>query len=260
MLMTRLSGLLLATTVLVALAMPAKAVELIANGSFELHGRVGSNGFFYWDTRARPEGFGTFLIQTGDVSPWTDTHVESPPAGSFAAMTDGTGPTAQVLFQTFNVPAVVTSAILHFEYFVRNLAGAYYTPSDLDSAGGPNQQDRVDIISSTAPIFSTAPADVLATVLRTSVSDPRIIPYTSSTTDLTSLLQAHEGQTLMLRFGVVDNQANYYFGVDSVSLSVNAIPEPAGPAWFAVGLAGLGIFARRRSARTRGAAVSVRGG
>ncbi len=221
---------------------------MIANGSFESNGGTGSDVFTGWTVQNQSAGTGSFFVQTGTTSPEHGATVQAPPEGSFAAMTGQFAPGAHVLYQAFTVPAVVTSAVLSFEYYVRNQAGAYYTPGVLDYTVVPNQEDRVDIITSSAGAFSTAPADVVKNILQSSTSDPLTIPYTTSITNLTSLLQGYEGQTLVLRFGEVDNQGIYNFGVDSVGLIVNAasVPEPAPLGWFAVALTGLGALARRR--------------
>lgn len=250
--MTKLALGLIAATAMAALAPRAGAVQLITNGGFESNGGAGSNVFTGWTEQDQAGGSGSFYVQTGTASSTSGFSVQVPPEGSFAAMTDQIGPGAHVLFQAFTVPAVVMSATLSFEYYVQNHAGAYHTPGSLDYHVSPNEEDRVDIITSAAAPFSTAPADILASVLQSSTSDPLTIPYTTLSTDLTALLQAHEGQTLVLRFGEVDNQSFYNFGVDSVSLAVTAAPEPPTLAVFVAGMAGLGMLVRRRDRRAKG--------
>jgi len=247
--MTKLALGLIASIALTASTHAAWATELIANGSFESNGGAGTDVFTDWTVQNQSSGgTGSFFVQTGTMSPEHGATVQAPPEGSFAAMTDAFSSGAHVLYQAFTVPAVVTSAVLSFEYYVRNQASAYYTPGVLDYTVVPNQEDRVDIITSSAGAFSTALADVVMNILQSSTSDPLTVPYTTSITNLTSLLQGYEGQTLVLRFGEVDNQGIYNFGVDSVSLIVNAasVPEPGPLGWFAVALTGLGALARRR--------------
>jgi hypothetical protein len=114
-----------------------------------------------------------------------------------------------------------------FEPLAR-VEGAFFTPNTLDDNVNPNQQARVDIITTTANPFSVAPADVLLNVFQTQVGDPLISGYTMQTTDLSAFLAGHQGQTLRLRFAEVDNQGNFQFGVDRVVLSFGPSPSPAG--------------------------------
>jgi hypothetical protein len=110
----------------------------------------------------------------------------------------------------------------------------------------PNQQARVDILIGTpSSEFSVLPGDVLDNVFQTQPGDPRVSGYTMQATDLTSLLQVHQGETLQLRFAVVADDLPFLFGVDAVSLNVS-VPEPS-----SLALIGSALIAWRLSCRRR---------
>jgi hypothetical protein len=220
----------------------ADAAELILNGGFE-------GGLAGWTVTDQAGGSGSWFLQTGASSPLNGFAVAPPPEGVNAAMTDQTGPGSHALTQGFVVPAGVTSATLSFQLYINNQAGAFFTPASLDALGGfANQQFRADIVSATAGVFSVAPADVLASLYQTMVGDPTLSGYALVSVDVTAVLAANAGQTLVLRFAEVDNQLFFAAGVDGVSLSVETrVPEPTTLAMLGLGLLGLAA-ARRRSA------------
>ncbi len=218
-------------------------VELVTNGGFEA-------GFVGWTVVNQAGSFpgSTWSVQSGTLSPTGAFPVPAPPGPTHAAMSDGLGPGSHVLFQNFLVPFGVTSASLSFDRFIGNRAGVFFAPSSLDFTVIPNQQARVDILIGTSSAFSVAAGDVLANVFRTLPGDPAVSPsYLFQTTDLTALLQAHQGQTLQLRFAEVDNQNFFQFGVDVVSLSIAtvAVPGPASLALLGSGILALAAICRR---------------
>lgn len=143
-------------------------------------------------------------------------------------MTDQFSPGSHVLYQDFVVPVGVSSATLTFERFVQNAATFVNGAQGLDFTGAPNQQARVDILLASASPFSVTAGDVLQNVFQTNPGDPAMSGYTTVSADLTSVFASRGGQTLRLRFAEVDNQLFFNFGVDNVSLNVNAVPAPSG--------------------------------
>lgn len=223
----------------------AASMELITNGSFE----DGGGSFAGWTVLDQADGSGSWFVQTGTASPLNLFGVPAPPEGSFAAMTDQFGPGSHVLYQDFVVPVGVTAATLSFERFIQNFPGTFTTPDTLDYTVFPNQQARVDIMTTAADPFSVAGGDVLLNVFQTSVGDDPVSGYTVQSNDLGAFLAAHGGETLRLRFAEVDNSGNFNMGVDSVSLTVTTgVPEPSAFVLLGLGVASLGVVARRRRA------------
>jgi len=220
-------------------ARPAQASNIILNGGFETF-------LNNWTLVDQAGGSGGWFQQAGNISPLNGFAVGVPPQGSFAAMTDQGGPGSHVLYQDFVVPVGVSSAILEFQHYIGNTAGAFSTPSSLDFTVSPNQQARVDIITTTANVFSVAGGDVLLNLFQTHVGDSLVQPYALLSTNLTAFLQAHQGETLRLRFAEVDNQFFFNYGVDAVSLDVETVPEPA--TLLLVGSGALAFVRRRRKA------------
>ena len=225
-------------------------LSLILNGGFDQSG----GSLASWTVVNQSLSNGNWFVQSGTSSPTSGYPVPAPPEGTHAAMTDEGGPGSYVLYQDFVVPLSVSAATLSFDKFIGNRYGSFVTPSSLDFTGGANQQARVDIITTTASPFSVAAGDVLLNVFKTNTGDQLVNPgYSLVSTDLTSFLTAHAGQTLRLRFAVTDNQFFFQFGVDAVSLNVTpgvtAAPEPSTLAGAATGiLMVVGYTWRRRRA------------
>ncbi|MDN3920345.1 PEP-CTERM sorting domain-containing protein [Roseateles violae] len=225
-------------------ALPAADASTIANGGFEA-------GFTSWVRVDQVGSDGSFLLQSGLASPLNGDPVPAPPAGTTAAMSDGFGPGAHVLYQDFL--ATAGAQTLKFDLFVGNRADRFATPASLDfaltspiGAQTLNQQVRVDLLRAAADPFSVAASDVLQSLYASQVGDPLVSGYRSFAFDLSGVLSAHGGELLRLRFAETDNLAQLQLGIDNVDIAVNSIPEPASHALLLVGLAAL--LARRHHA------------
>ena len=166
-------------------------------------------------------------------------------------MTDSQGPGSHVLYQDFVVPGSISSASIGFSLFINNHNDNgppnFFTPATLDFATTAlNQQARVDIISASADPFSLATADVFQNLFQTATADPLVSGYTNFLIDISTLLQAHQGETLRLRFAETDNVNFFNFGVDDVSLTTQ-VPEPSSLLLMALyGFSGLAAWMYRR--------------
>jgi len=146
------------------------------------------------------------------------------PGGTRAAMSDGEGPGSHVLYQDFVASSGANT--LSFDLFIGNRGDRFTTPATLDfSIAAINQQVRVDIIKTTADLFSLTAADILQTLYTSEVGDPLVSGYRTINVDVSGLLAANDGQTLRLRFAEVDNLAPLQLGVDNVGFG--QVPEPA---------------------------------
>jgi len=241
----RLAALACAAWLALAATSLAQAATIV-NGGFE-------TGFTSWVRVDQVGSDGTFFLQSGLASPVNGDPVPAPPAGTTAAMSDGAGPGAHVLYQDF--VASPGSQTLSFDLFVGNRADRFATPASLDfaltSQNGAqtlNQQVRVDLLRAGANPFSVAAADVLLSLYASQVGDSLVSGYRTFASDVGAVLGAHSGELLRLRFAETDNLAQLQLGVDNVAIGISAIPEPASTALLAVGMAAL--FARRsRGAR-----------
>ena len=231
--------LLLCVFIVFTFAAAANATPLILNGGFE-------SGFASWFRVDQLGSDGTFVLQTGTLSPVNGDTVPAPPGGINAAMTDAAGPGSHALYQDFVVPA--EGAVLTFSIFIGNRADRFVTPATLDfSTPALNQQARVDILRGGSNPFSVAPADIVMNLYQTQVGNTLVSGYNNFTFDLTSLFSANVGQTLRLRFAETDNLAPFQFGVDNVSLeTTSVVPEPHIIPLLGTGLLALLAIRRRR--------------
>jgi hypothetical protein len=231
------AAVFVAVLLLVTRTSTADTVQLVNNGGFE------TGNFSGWGTADQGNGS------------WTISTLAS--GGTYAARSNQGGPGVHILYQTFVVPTDVTFATLSFDRSMDNHA-AFYSPDTLSYTSAANQQARVDIMTSTSDLYSVASGDVLMNVFRTQPGDTITAPFVTSSSDLASLLASKAGQTLRLRFAEVDNQGNFFVGIDKVGLSVTTTPTSlettaaplpgtatAGLALFGM-IGGKGLLARHR--------------
>src|SRR6266852_5732250 len=187
---------------------------VLVNGSFE------SNSFTGWTVFNQTGGSGNWFLYSSAATPISGfADLFAPPVGTYAAVTDQTGPGTHILYQDFTVPT--GPALLSFYLYYRNRATGFFTPPTLSYTTSPNQQYRVDLITTTSPIDSVAAGDVLTNLFITNPGDPLVISPTLKVYDVS----AFAGQTVRLRFAEVDNQLYFNASVDAVCLSKSA-PTP----------------------------------
>ena len=170
--------------------------------------RAGAGGWFaYTSGKASPS--------PSESDPNIPFAVPDPPQGKFAAVTDMNGPGRRILYRDVKLDGRYT---LRLTVFYVN-AGPLSSPETLDfESSDANQQYRIDIVASSAPVDSLAAAHVLTNVFRTSPGDADRREPTAVTVDLSKW----EGQTVRLRLASVDNGGPLRAGVDDIRL------EPAG--------------------------------
>jgi hypothetical protein len=227
-----------------SVATTVAAAELVAHGGFEQNGGAGTNVFTNWTETDQTGGSGSFFVQTGTSSPPPNViTVPPPPQGTFSAMSSQSGGGSHLLYQTITIPQA-PSVRFSARVYVHNQASAFSTPSTLDYTVSPNQQARIDIMTTASPVTDVG-AGVLRNLYQTNVGDPLVSGYTTITADLTQFA----GKTVRLRLAEVDNQLFFAFGVDQVSIDATAaVPTLSQWMLLAMGLCVLaaGLLALRR--------------
>lgn len=129
-------------------------------------------------------------------------NVPDPPQGKFAAVTDMNSPGKRILYRDVKLDG---RYMLHLIVFYVN-AGGFHSPETLDhDTIGSNQQYRIDLVGTSAPIDSLAKGDVLVNIFHTSPGDPNRREPRVITVDLSPW----QGQTVRLRLAGVDNRGLY---------------------------------------------------
>lgn len=233
------------------LAPHAHSTELIQNGGFEADAvdTFEPSGWAIFESSAT----GAVSATSSAVSPASGYAMAEPVSGSYIGVIDAYSIGAYTLSQQFST-AAVTSAILSFDLFINDQTAdgiAYIDRTGLDfSTEGEyraNQHVRIDLMSAGAD-----PLDTGAGVLRTFYlggangrgfgDNPN--GFVSYQFDLGSDLAL--GGDFTLRFAAVANVGAMQVGLDNVSLSVTAVPEPGTYALMLAGLGVVGAIARRR--------------
>jgi hypothetical protein len=247
----RLSGAALAACLLI-FGGSGLCAELVVNGGFETNGGANTNTFTGWTVTDQAGGSGSFFAQTGTTSPTgfsCSLSVPAPPQGTFAAMTTQSGPGSHILSQNITVPAAVT-ALFTARLYVNNGGGAFVTPASLDYTVTPNQQFRIDVMTTGSAITDMG-AGVLANLYRTNAGDPAISGYNVVSADLS----AYAGQTVRLRIAEVDNQGCISTGIDAVSIQsgagIGVTPVPTLSQYALLALAALLLVLGTAAARRR---------
>jgi len=239
-------------------------INLFHNGDFE------TGDFSGWTVIQNTGSEGDWFVYSGTLPPLSGQPVLPPPVGQFAAISDQTGPSSQVLFQDIVIPITGTqcSAVIYYinragnesgfvstdtvgEYTTRgseagsvstkvNGEGLFINGANLSQSEGPNQQARIDIMDPTADPFDVG-SGVLLNLFQTNPGDPAELGYTTLNFDLS----AFAGSTVRFRVAEVDNQFFFNFAIDNVQCQgVANIPTLSewGMITAAAGLGLIGLF------------------
>ncbi len=204
---------------------PVHAKELISDGGFE-------DDATDWDSDAVGDG-DWWLADVGDFTPasFFPTSAEGGGEGTYV-VSDQFAPTDTTLFQTFSVPAGVTSVILSYDMFVNDWSN--------QTSFTPSQHARVDLLAGDASPFDTGEGVVLNTYLGTD-GGPLPNPFVHYEFDITPFVA--DGGEYQLRFLAVNSFESLNQGVDNVSVS--ALPEPPTLLLALLGCIVIGRFHRR---------------
>lgn len=209
------------STTLPPSATPPFATGSIVNGDFETGDLAG--WFIEQGPRGEsaqpPWGAGSWLVYDDaskppdpsfvtDLEPW---QFRDPPQGLYAAVASGGAPGRRVLFQDVMLDGPY---ILQFTFFYFNRAHVFDSPGHFRWDGQDNNQFRLDLMESTAPLLSLEPSDVLANVFRTREEDPLVLEPTTTSLDMSQWV----GQVVRIRFVEVDNKGPLRVGLDDVRL------------------------------------------
>ncbi len=200
----------LAIAAMLALAgATASAQNLISNGDFE------TGTFADWTIVNQGGGTGDYYISTpGTATPFAFPTAPNPAGGSFYAVTDTGGPGSHVLYQSFVVPSNPGILRLSLQMFINNQGGTSATPPTLDYTTIPNQQVRIDILSSITNPF-TVTTGVVRNLFDGSPSGSGPHPYVTYDFNVTGL----SAGTYYLRFAEVDNEGQLNQGIDNIDLT-----------------------------------------
>ncbi len=196
----------------------------LQNGSFEIDAANGSSTIPGWSTYV--EGSGNWFLNDGSDLPLSQfdwpmsTDNPGPTDGDFYVVVDQNGPTLAVLYQDITVPA--SGGVLRFDLALRNWHSSEIVhPTDPLNLALPNQHFRVDLVDPTGPLLDVGPG-VLATVYQT-VDGPTPV-NTNGFIPVSHDLSAFAGQTVRLRFALIDLANFYSAALDNVRVDAPALP------------------------------------
>jgi hypothetical protein len=206
------------------LTLTVDAEEVLENGSFEIDAVNGSTTIPGWSVYQ--EGSGSWSLNSGTILPLSGfdwpmpTDNPGPTHGSFYVVADQSGPALLVLYQDVTIPA--EGGTLRFDLALYNWHGNEIvhpsTPFDL---GVANQHFRMDLIGPGAAILDTG-SGVLAEVYHT-VDGPTPV-RTNGFIPVSYDLSALAGQTVRLRFAMIDNAFYYSVAIDNVRIEAPTPP------------------------------------
>ncbi len=167
--------------------------EFLTNGGLE------SGGLGGWTSE------GVWLINNGALDPVGPAIPMPPISGSFDVVSSPAAAPVNILSQAVAVPQNVTQAQIRWSDRMRNHAGAFVDPSQewrvrIETTGGSLIQE----------VFSTSPGDA-----------PWQLGPNPRSVDLTALLQAFEGQSIVVSFEQEDSLYFFNATFDDASLRID---------------------------------------
>jgi hypothetical protein len=213
---SRLAKVLVLSTAIAAISAAVALAGGVRNSGFE----DGLNG---WDKSDRGDGEWASL-DAAEVEA-VDAKLQGPKAGERQALVTQGGPGSRLLLQDLKLKPNRTQRLsLWIQY--RNSGEAFASPNTFDTGGlmplsakggvsvRPNQQLRVEVIKSSAPIRTVKRKQILATVLRTMPGDRPNSKWHRYAVNLSK----YAGKKVTLRIAEIDNLGEFRVGVDAVKL------------------------------------------
>jgi len=220
---------------------------VVTNGGFE------NGDFAGWTTSSafagQTQGGFPHLYVSSDRLSTSGYTLPAPAEGrSQAVLDDGSGIGTEVFYQDITIPTGASTLSLTYGY---QSFAPLASPPTLDYTDSrKNQQLRVDIVRTSAPVRSVAAGDVLLPVVATQAGDPQTKAPTAVSVNLAPLA----GQTVRLRVAQADNDDSLISTVDAVRVSPAVAPVvPEAPLavllpGIALAVVGGAAVARRRRA------------
>jgi hypothetical protein len=184
-----------------AVAYAAPPADIIVNGDFE-------TGTFAGWTVVRSSWSGDWAINDGAYHPYGLAGVLAPISGKYDAVSWARGGGVRALRQTITVPSGVFSARISWNDRVRNFANVFRDPT---------QEYRA--------VIRDLSGSVIQELYSTTVGDPlqEIGPNLRSA-DITGLMQANAGKTLVISFEEEDHLFFLNVTIDDVRLVWSGLP------------------------------------
>jgi hypothetical protein len=207
--MTRSIKLLLATSICLALFAAPVGAATVVNGSFE-------SGLTGWTTDAETPVGGWVTYNAGDAL-GSGITPPTPLNGSAASVTDMTGESSLAMYQDVALEVGYKHNLSLYRSYYNNAASWFFpSPASFSVSADPNQQYSIDVLKAGADPRTANPADVLAKVDAPTPASPL---STSNWEQKTADLSAFAGQTVRLRFVVVDTTNYLHLAVDDVAIA-----------------------------------------
>ena len=220
----------------------AHAANLLTNGDFETGDYTG------WsvNTQAGSSGSLSVAANNGGTSPASHyPYAANAAGGNWFSITDQSGPGSYALTQSFTLASASTVTI-SFQMFANNQAGGTFA-NGRDYTTPTNQNAEVDLLVGGAGAFTNASSDIVGTFYgpgADTAGNPN--PWTSYSSTL-----ALAAGTYQIRFAETDNQLFFQQGVDNVSVTTAAVPEPGSMMLMLAGLGAVATIARRKQRASR---------